>query len=110
MSDRGTLTVDERRAMNERQGNPYRTLSNADARALWAVRVLDAWRSQSGHRSWGMGETPYTDTPYRCELNQLHVEQLVFTDCTDDAARLAAAQAVFPTLDRNAPNWPGECP
>ncbi len=73
----------------------------ADARALWADRVLDAFdplwgMAISGTRRYcvsfgpnGRG-TPRANSP--------------------GAARLAAALAVFPSLDRNAPNWPGECP
>ncbi len=77
----------------------------ADARALWSVRVLDAWAREQhthhaiepdeggwrvfslagGHRCFGSGPTP-------------------------DAARLAAALAVAPTLPADVRAKLGECP
>lgn len=71
----------------------------ADSRALWAVRVLDA-----ADRYWH--PSPNGDGGLVIWVNH----QVVGGGATEEAARLAAAEAVFPALDRNAPNWPGEKP
>lgn len=94
---------------------PERCLAKleADARALWAVRVLDAWaEARDGRGQYqlqkliGFGVTTYSVLcTGRDSLDLQHDAA-----ATPDAARLAAAEAVFPTLDRNAPNWPGEKP
>ncbi len=87
------------------QALPLEGQLRADARALWAVRVLDAWAAwhvcslQIGRK----------DVPERMSI--MIGDLLAKAGLADiDAARHAAALAVFPSLDRNAPNWPGECP
>ncbi len=86
----------------------------AAARSRWTLRVLDAWeRAQLGWRSvvtnsWMSGQA-------NCELHEAGQDIRVFSSTLAgtfalDAAREAAAAAVFPTLDRNAPSWPGEKP
>ena len=82
----------------------------ADARALWAVRVLDAWRKALHGRR--VEESTHSDTCSLCELwdNEqgfgvtefgLRVQE-AHTGADPDAARIAAATALVaadPSLD-----------
>lgn len=81
--------------------------ARADARALWAVRVLDAWAGEHGEyaRSWencrkrGSDWVLLTDGgPY------------MIPGTTPDAARLAAAEAVLPILPAEKRACLGEKP
>jgi hypothetical protein len=82
-----------------------------DARALWAVRVLDAWRTantrrQHVERSWDEAGTSWEVELYfeRNGSNQFH------HGATPAAARLAAAEAVYPTLPADVRATLGERP
>lgn len=84
----------------------------ADARALWAVRVLDAWGRVESCVRVGMNDGPALDcwyvlleydSPRRPNLKR-------FTGETPDAARLAAADAVFPELPADVRAKLGERP
>lgn len=82
----------------------------ADARALWSVRVLDAWRKRGVMRRWRMTEGISTSAPI-CRLssdNNPHGSDYPGLD--EDAARLAAALAVLPTLTDDVRADLGECP
>lgn len=83
--------------------NGLRELQRRD----WAVRVLDAWQDQHGV---SLVCAPEAGTCYWTVSEPRWNARDVARGLSRDAARLAAAQAVFPELDRNAPNWPGECP
>lgn len=66
----------------------------ADARALWAVRVLDAWQLARPHR--GYMTSPLGVTLYGT------AERATYHDRDPDAARIAAATALVaadPSLD-----------
>jgi hypothetical protein len=80
----------------------------ADARALWAVRVLDAWQEANPCK------LPPTTTPVAKPHNPLGWTTFVlgveYDGSDSDAARLAAAQAVAPTLSANVRATLGECP
>lgn len=80
-----------------------------DARALWAVRVLDAWAWANNER-WDMRAYPDDDgeEPHTATLG--FDEDDYHSATTPDAARLAAAEAVFPTLDAATRAKLGECP
>jgi hypothetical protein len=81
---------------------------------LWTLRVLDAWAEQYGHA---------TPTPRRvssvvlASAFQVPVPSTVprgrarpFFGPTPDAARLAAAEAVFPELSEATRVWLGKRP
>lgn len=70
----------------------------ADARALWAVRVLDAWAESNG--GWWQVDTFLTPglKGWTCEYSAPRDKRGVRSGPTPDAARLAAAEAVYPTL------------
>ncbi len=75
-----------------------------DARALWAVRVLDAWvRAKPGKRS--VEKTDNICITVEGRLRQMHAPS---PDA--DAARFAAAEAVFPTLPADVREELGEKP
>ena len=78
----------------------------ADARALWAVRVLDAWAAKQPGR-------PTSPSPNRTE----HGDWWVWITAggyhigpDPDAARLAAATALYPDLPEAVRRELGECP
>jgi hypothetical protein len=81
-------------------------VSRADVRALWAVRVLDAWASYNScdpfktHPYQG-GHEWHCVSAYECRR---------FKATSPGAARFAAAQAVYPTLSAAARAKLGECP
>lgn len=81
----------------------------ADARALWAVRVLDAWRKQSNlHRTWKMGCPFYGES---CILLDTRGYPDRACDAADeDTARLAASDAVWPELPADVRARIGERP
>lgn len=72
----------------------------ADARALWAVRVLDA------HGDYRVT----TSEPVLVRVFRGGEKTLRFRGADEDAARLAAAHAVFPSLDETTRAKLGECP
>lgn len=96
----------------EPQGTPCGTCGSgygkalADARALWSVRVLDAWAASKG-RYWS---THARNGSVRgCTLTA----PLVCVDwerATDDAARLAAATAILHELPEDVRREIGERP
>ncbi len=77
----------------------------------WSVRVLDAFRCErigNQVREYAATTVEHERVAY-CEASGPGFCHGAGRD-THESARLAAAEAVFPTLDRNAPNWPGEKP
>ena len=85
-------------------GDPEK--SKADARALWAVRVLDAWAAKQPGR-------PTSPSPNRTE----HGDWWVWVTAggyhigpDPDAARHAAATALYPDLPESVRRELGECP
>jgi hypothetical protein len=74
----------------------------------WAVRVLDAWAVDNRHN------VPYPQRDLGGKSWTLFVyisdERGWFTGPTPDAARLAAALAVYPTLDAATHERLGACP
>jgi hypothetical protein len=79
-------------------------LKESDARALWAVRVLDAWSKWRGYQ-WTINTSrPTTEC-------QLHMPSVRFFDGpSPDAAREAAALAVWPELPESVRAEIGERP
>ncbi len=71
--------------------------TRADARALWAVRVLDAW-ADAGEALDGHSTYYSAQGSYRCIMSGRNVSVRAFEGVTREAARLAAAEAVFPEL------------
>lgn len=72
--------------------------ARADARALWAVRVLDAWadaKSCDPFKTARLGGEWHCTSAYGPKT--LGIGQR-FIGSTPDAARLAAADAVYPAL------------
>jgi len=85
----------------------YSAKLEADARALWAVRVLDAW-AQETHGVWRL----VNDTgPWGVQW-VVSLTDAMTKGCaeTPDAARLAAAEAVFPELPADVRAKLGERP
>lgn len=78
----------------------------ADARALWAVRVLDAcgvaWKNSVP------APIPVYNEPSWVVVLPMHIGAKYGP--TPDAARLAAAQAVFESLPAEVKKGLGECP
>lgn len=87
-----------------------------NARALWAVRVLDAWAD--ANRNWPGPETVKCDYRRRGEWGCMvgfedlsrSTRRQAYYATTPEAARLAAAQAVFPSLPADVRAKLGECP
>lgn len=86
-------------------GDVLRALLRRD----WAVRVLDAWAELTRSLNWASWPD-CGPNGYGCCVTFIDDTTSDYYGPTPEAARLAAALAVFPSLDRNAPNWPGECP
>ncbi len=72
-----------------------------DARALWAVRVLDAA---------GRARSRRAEYPRICVGGGFVIGDLPTLFADEDAARLAAAEAVFLTLDDATRAKLGPCP
>lgn len=86
----------------------------ADARALWAVRVLDAWAEQAPDYPFmtTRGE-PDEAERWCCWRESADCEgevQCYFYAPTPDAARIAAATALYPDLPESVRRELGECP
>jgi hypothetical protein len=83
----------------------------ADARALWSVRVLDAWQwADYGREVWldrYMGDPELEAT---VTLNDERGGEEEFTGLTLPAARHAAALAVYASLPEETRKELGECP
>lgn len=83
--------------------------SEVDARARWAVRVLDRWP-----HGWRMGAWRYGEGPWHnfCEVGLPDYCEKRFedSDLSADAARIAAAEAVFPDLPADVRTNLGERP
>lgn len=76
----------------------------------WAVRVLDAWhRTQPLERVVSLADFQGIFL-LDGNADKEYLRNLRFTGETIDAARLAAAQAIFPTLPEAARSELGECP
>ncbi len=80
----------------------------ADARALWAVRVLDAWAGRA-HPISGPYWYEGSNARYSGWFHPL-MRNGAPTVASPDAARLAAAQAVFTGLPADVRAKLGECP
>lgn len=78
----------------------------ADARALRAVRVLDAWAARA-NTSRRREETP--GIPIMCRLTLIEYRKLdrVFEEDTPDTARIAAAEALAAGDPELAKIWEG---
>ncbi len=79
-----------------------------DARALWAVRVLDAFcdaKPREVERRL-IAVTTWGNNSWACQFGMVWVHY----GPTPDAARLAAAEAVFPTLPADVREELGSCP
>ncbi len=91
-------------------------VSKDDARALWAVRVLDAWQKAHVMRAEPFRcYAPFdleVDAPlnWLCTANADDGVSRRFLALTPDAARFAAAEAVFPTLPADVREELGEKP
>lgn len=83
----------------------------ADARALWAVRVLDAWRMANTRRQHVERSKDEAGRTWEVELyfERLNSKEFHY-GLTPDAARHAAALAVLPTLPADVRAKLGECP
>ncbi len=83
-----------------------------NARALWAVRVLDVWRAAAVAPRKRAYEFDEHGDLYVCEwepfarMGQIRDRY----QGKPEAARHAAAQAVFPTLNADVRAKLGECP
>lgn len=77
-----------------------------DARALWAVRVLDAWAAQVNGRVWMVSQHEGPLPTWCCKLGGLRW----FNQDTADGARFAAAEFVLPELPEDARAKLGERP
>lgn len=89
--------------------------SKADARALWAVRVLDAWAANKSRAEIDGDEVRYWSNSQSEELAYCSTEggmvtRLIRSQETPDAARLAAATALYPDLPESVRRELGECP
>jgi hypothetical protein len=83
----------------------------SDACALWAVRVLDAWAADRRRAvCWSCAISRFTAGEHVVHVDGGIRGESYHYGPTPDAARLAAAQAVYPTLpaDVRAELW--ECP
>lgn len=107
------LAEHEERAESEARLSAELQQIKADARALWAVRVLDAQALAQDlnapprpRRQCGLW---LVAAPFRTPDDYL-VEWRIFNGATPEAARLAAAQAVFPSLPAHVREKLGECP
>lgn len=89
----------------------YRVLTRADARALWSVRVLDAW-ADFWHTDSPQPQRQNDGTFVVVWLDEILglVEEHERSGPTRDEARHAAALAVYPTLPADARAELGECP
>jgi hypothetical protein len=82
----------------------------SDARALWAVRVLDAWRKHST-LWWAVdNQGDEVSGSYWVVFTLAGSYRALAVGPSEDAARLAAAQTVFPTLPADVRAKLGECP
>jgi hypothetical protein len=79
-------------------------LLEADARALWAVRVLDA------QGDWEMHPGPRVHSELSCVFTGMGTPGACHYGKDAQAARDAAAQAVFPTLHADVRAKLGERP
>jgi hypothetical protein len=99
----------EIRRQDEEMHAKFRELLRRD----WAVRVLDAWRRENlACRWWSMEEAHDYDGPvseHGCLLEWVGGSK-DYAGSGEDAARLAAAQAVFHTLPAEKQAALGECP
>jgi hypothetical protein len=82
----------------------------ADARALWAVRVLDAWAKVHSRPAYWKTRVRF-DGENECALFYTNGAKFVYRlGPTPDAAREAAALAVWPELPADARQALGEQP
>lgn len=82
-------------------------MSSADARALWAIRALDAWAETAG--DWARGwESCRRPGAFWVTLSDGGKQS--FHGPTPDAARHAAALAVYTSLPADVRAELGECP
>jgi hypothetical protein len=84
--------------MNLRKLNEVMGKLEADARALWAVRVLDRWAERNAERAL----SPEQADPVTSDVWAVFESgEIIATGATPDAARIAAAEALVaedPTL------------
>ena len=91
-----TFEADPKQTCDFCQGDTVLASENAkleaDARALWAVRVLDAWAKEQLGRRWCV-EIADEDA-WRCKLFGTSIKAGEHYGPTPDAARIAAAEAL----------------
>lgn len=107
-----TLTTAFEQLTAEAKADIVQHLSSGhEARALWAVRVLDAW---AGDWGWACPHMTDIHTGKRAGYLVRHGDQRALDREllreTRDAARLAAAERVFPGLDESDRARLGERP
>lgn len=71
--------------------------AEVEARVRWALQVLDSWRKRGISRRWVMTEGLSSSAP-ECLLTSDTISERRYQRDTEDAARLAAAEAVWPSL------------
>lgn len=109
--DRAIAAAEADCAMTQEESEQLSERVLLELRALWGDRVLDAVGESYPGAGWRMADLGEEMTPTCTVYPTVRTEDAKhFTASTPEAARHAAALDVFPTLDRNAPNWPGECP
>lgn len=84
------FTESETRWMGAVQANEAKSQIESDARALWAVRVLDRWADLEETRSW---EVYRMRNGWEIELRADQASSF-HQEATPDAARIAAAEAL----------------
>lgn len=99
----GLRTCDDDAVVQIQAGNLRALL-----RSAWAVRVLDAWAGLRDGRQW---RTEWRELTAELSQWECFVPGLAHgTGLTSDAARMAAALAVYPTLPEAVRAELGECP
>lgn len=87
-----------------------RAVLEADARALWAVRVLDAWAKVHSRPAYWKTRVRF-DGENECALFYTNGAKFIYRlGPTPDAAREVAALAVWPELSADVRQQLGERP
>ncbi len=113
---RGAVLDANDAALADSLAERLREIQLADARALWSVRVLDAWQKENVMRAEPFRcYAPFNlevDAPlnWLCTANADDGVSRRFLALTPDAARHAAALAVFDSLPEDVRAKIGECP
>ncbi len=76
----------------------------------WAVRVLDAWAHDVSRSKYWFTDKTEPSNRYACYCRGRNPREECFMGPTPDAARHAAALAVFPVLPAETQTKLGPCP